>query len=279
MPISSAITARLSGAGRSLFLGLALVFSLAPFHWMLIASLKASDEQLVFGNPWWTWHPLWSNYSDLLTSPTFGHWMFNTALVTIATLAICLPASLMAAYALVHLRVPYSRSIVGVLFATYLLPQGVLFLPLVRMMSALHLLNSPWALVLAYPGLIIPFGTWVLWTFLRNLPADLVEFARLEGAFDFAILTRVLLPLALPAIGAVALFGIAIVFNDYLYAFALESNPAGQTLMAAVGSTSVDISDSGFLFSAVILGIAPVALACAFFADSYGRGLGSGVID
>ena len=127
--------------------------------------------------------------------------------------------------------------------------------------------------------MIIPFGTWVLWTFLRALPGDFVDHARLEGAGEFPILSRVLLPLALPALGTVALFGIAIVFNDHLYAFAFESNAAGQTLMAVVGSTSVDIADTGFIFSAVLLGIAPVALACAFFADAYARGLGSGIIE
>lgn len=270
---------RLGRLGRAAFLAALLIFSLAPFQWMLIASLKTGDDQLITGNPWWTASPVWANYTGLISSAEFGHWMANTALVALVTLAISLPASFMAAHALLHLRVPHGRSIVAVLFATYLLPQGLLFLPLVRMLSGLGLLNSPWALILTYPGLIIPFGTWVLWTFLRGLPRDLVDFARLEGAGEIPLMSRVLLPIALPALGAVALFGIAIVFNDYLYAFAFENNAAGQTLMAVVGSTSVDISDTGFMFSAVMLGLAPVAVACAVFADTYARGLGSGFIE
>ena len=273
------MTRQLRAPGVALFLLLLLVFALAPFQWMLVASLKPSDTQLIYGNPWWTWTPDWSNYASLLTSATFGRWMGNTALVTAGTLLVSLPASLLAAYALAYLQVPYSRSVVGVLFATYLLPQGLLFLPLVRMLSALGLLNSPLALIATYPGLVIPFGTWVLWTFFRELPPDLVDFARLEGARDSRIILEVLLRPALPALAAVALFAIAIVFNDYLYAFAFEGNPAGQTLMAAVGSTSVDIADSGFVFAGILLGIAPLAVFCAFFADTYARGLGSGILD
>jgi ABC-type glycerol-3-phosphate transport system permease component len=66
---------------------------------------------------------------------------------------------------------------------------------------------------------------------------------------------------------------------DYFYAFAFVSDESSQTLMAAVGSTSVDISDSGFGFAAVTIGVAPVSVVCAFFADVYARGLGAGVVD
>jgi multiple sugar transport system permease protein len=260
-------------------LALLLVFSLAPFEWMLVASLKPGDQQLISGNPWWADNPYWANYTELLTSHTFQLWLANTALVLISTLAISLVASLLAGYALAYMNLPYSRGIVAALFATYLLPQGLLFLPLVSMLSGLHLLNSSLALILTYPSLVIPFGTWVLWSFFRGLPRDLVDQASVEGAHTMDMLLRVVGPLAAPALAAVLLFGLAIVFNDYFYAFAFVSDENAQTLVAAVGSTSVDISDSGFLFAAITIGVAPVAVLCAFFADVYARGLGAGVID
>ncbi len=262
-----------------IFLALLLVFTLAPFEWMLVASLKPGDEQLIRGNPWWPDSPYWANYTDLLASHIFQRWLANTALVMVSALAISLLASLLAGYALAYLRVPYSRGIVAGLFATYLLPQGVLFLPLVTMLSGLHLLNSPLALILTYPSLVIPFGTWVLWSFFRRLPQDVIDLARVEGASTGDLLLRVVGPLAAPALAAVLLFGVAILFNDYFYAFAFEADESGQTLVAAVGSTSVDISDSGFMFAAVTIGVAPVAILCAFFADVYARGLGAGVVD
>jgi len=256
-----------------------LVFSLAPFLWMVAASLKPGDEQLIFGNPWWAASPDWSNYTKLLVSPLFLRWAGNTALVLLGTLAISLGASILAAYALAHRRVPQARLLVVALFATYLLPSGLLWLPMIKVVQALGLVDSPLALVVTYPGLIIPFATWVLWNFFKDLPPDLVEQARLEGAGDLRILARVLLPVALPVLAAVALFGIAITFNDYLYGLAFLSAPGAQTLISEVAHTSVDINDAGFTFAAILLGVAPVAVSCAFFADTYAKGLGTGVID
>lgn len=266
--------------GQWIFVALLLVFALVPFQWMLVASLKPGDEQLLSGNPWWTNAPDWANYLSLANpGGPFLSWLLNTLLVVGATLAISLLASLLAAFALAYLRVPLASGLAVALFATYLLPQGVLFLPLVNMLSRLHLLNSPLTLVVTYPGLVIPFGTWVLWSFFRGLPRDLVDLARVEGAGTASLLGRVLLPLALPVLAAVALFGVAIVFNDYLYAFAFISDERSQTIVAALGSTSADINDAGMLFAAVLVGVAPVAVLCAFFADTYARGLGTGIIE
>jgi len=120
---------------------------------------------------------------------------------------------------------------------------------------------------------------WVFWSFFRGLPRELIDQAWVEGARTSDLLLKVVGPVAAPALAMVLLFGLAIVFNDYFYAFAFVSDESAQTLVAAVGSTSVDISDSGFMFAAVTIGVAPVAILCAFFADVYARGLGAGVID
>lgn len=265
-------------SARVVLLGPFVVFSLAPFQWMVVASLKPGDEQLISGNPWWAGSPDWANYTRLLEpGASFRYWLANTVIVLVATLAISLVASVMAAYALAYLEPPFHTSLPVVLFATYLLPQSVLFLPLVGMLSRAHLLNSLWALVLTYPALVIPFGTWVLWTFFRALPRDMVDLARVEGAGTVAILLRLLLPPAAPALATVALFAVAIVFNDYLYAFAFLSDERSQTIVAALGSTSTDINDAGTLFAGVLIGLAPIAVVCALFAESYGRGLTAGI--
>ncbi len=270
---------RLGRTGWALFIGALLAFVALPFYWMLIAALKTGDEQLVGGNPWWVDRPTLSNFTGLLQSALFGHWMLNTVLVTGATLVISLTASILAAYALAYLGVPFSRGIALGLFATYLLPQGVLFLPLVRMLSRLHLTNSPAALVLTYPSLVIPFGTWILWMFFRSLPRDLIDLGRLDGAGVGRSLRSILLPLAVPTLAAVSLFAVAVVFNDLLYTFAFISSPDRMTLIGGVGAASVDIDEPGFIFAAILLGSAPLALSCAFFADTYARGLGTGIIE
>lgn len=261
------------------FLALLLAFSLLPFWWMLVASLKAGDTQLTTGNPWWFDHLYGGGYQELVTGSLFGRWMLDTVLVLASTLAISLVASGLAAYALAFLGIPHSRRLVLVFFATYLVPQGVLFLPLVRLLSHLHLLNSPAALVVTYPSLVIPFGTWVLWSFFRSLPPELIDLARLEGASSVRILADILLPLAAPALAAVALFAVAVVFNDFLYAFTFIQDQQDTTLMGGVALLSTDLGETGPTFAAVLVGVAPIALASAFFADTYARGLSTGIIE
>jgi multiple sugar transport system permease protein len=257
-----------------------LAFSLAPLYWMLVVSLKSGMSQLISGNPWWPGAQLTlNNYAHVLGDSDFGRLLLNTALVTLATIAISLAASVLAALGLAYYRLRFSNTIALTLFASYLLPQGVLFIPLAAMLSRLHLFGSLSALVIVYPTLVIPFGTWVLWTSFHRLPADLVDNARAEGAGAVRVLWNVLLPLSWPAVAAVCLFGAAVVFNDYLYTFTLVSGHQNMTLMADVGSNLLDIDDPGGTFAEILLGLGPAAFTCAFFADVFGKGLGAGVIE
>lgn len=267
------------GTARFAFIGLLMTFALGPFYWMLVTSITGAANPLASGNSWWPEGVTGVHYAAVLESTGFRTWFANTALVTSATVAISLVCSLSAGYALALLRVPHSRSLVLAFFATYLLPQGVLFIPLVRMLSALHLTGSPLALVVTFPGLVIPFGTWVIWSCLQELPRELFEQARLEGASAVDGVARVLLPLAGPALAAVAVFAVAVVFNDFLYSFTFISRPESQTLIGALATTDTDMDDPGFVFAAMLLGTAPVALFCSFFADSYARGLGAGLVE
>ena len=264
--------------GGGLFLGTMVVFAVLPLYWMLVASLKAGKQQLVSGNPWWPDNFTLDHYRGLLSSPDFERLVLNTAIVTGATIVISLVASTLAAFALAYYRLPRARGIALSLFASYLLPPGVLFLPIALMLSRLRLTNSVLALIVTYPSLVIPFGTWVLWMFFNRLPSDVMDLARAEGASPMQVLRYVVLPLSVPALAAVGLFAVAVVFNDYLYTFTLVSDPSSMTLMADVGSNLVDINDPGPTFAEIMLGVAPVALLCAFFADTYARGFGAGVV-
>jgi ABC-type glycerol-3-phosphate transport system permease component len=257
-----------------------LAFSLAPLYWMLVVSLKGGKSQLISGNPWWPGAEFTAhNYAKVLGDPDFGRLIINTALVTLATIAVSLAASVLAALGLAYYRLRFSNAIALSMFAGYLVPQGVLFVPLAMMLSRLHLFGGKAALIIVYPTLVIPFGIWVLWTSFRRLPAELFDQARVEGAGALRVLWDMVLPLSWPAVAAVCLFGAAVVFNDYLYAFTLVSEHQNMTLMADVGSNLLDIDDPGPTFAEILLGLGPAAFTCALFADLFGSGLGAGVVE
>lgn len=256
-----------------------VAFAILPLYWMLVVSLKPGKQQMIAGNPWWPQNVTLEHYVGLLSSPDFGRLVLNTAVVTVATVVISVVASTLAAFALAYYRLPRSRGVALSLFASYLLPPGVLFLPIALMLTRLHLTNSLLALIVTYPSLVIPFGTWVLWMFFNRLPSEVLDVARTEGASPVQVLRYVLLPLSLPALASVGLFAVAVVFNDYLYTFTLVSDPNSMTLMADVGSNLLDIDDPGPTFAEIMLGLVPVAFLFAFFADTYAKGLGTGVIE
>jgi multiple sugar transport system permease protein len=267
-------------AARWVVLPPLLIISIAPVYWMAIAALRPGDAPIAAGNQWWPDQPTLGNFVQLFEEPLFARWVLNTALVVAGTLLIGLVASLLAGYALAYLDVPHARNFVLVFFATYLLPQSVLFIPLLRLLGQLHLLNSPAALVLTYPSMVIPFGTWVTWSFFRRLPRDLVDSARADGAGPLGTIVHVLLPVAWPAMATVGLFAVAVVFNDYLYTTTFIQETSGQTIMGALGAlVSADIGNPGESFAAAILASAPLALICALFADTFARGLSTGIIE
>jgi ABC-type glycerol-3-phosphate transport system permease component len=266
---------RAAAGARFAVLSVAVASSLLPFYWMALVALSAGNEQITLGNPWILNHPPYlGNFGDLLQSPRFGRWMANTLLVTGGTVLVALAASLAAAYAISQLGRRSARALVTLLLATYAFPQTVLALPLLVMMSSLHLADTTWALLLAYPGLVIPFGTWALWRLLNRDPVrELLDQARIEGAHGLGLALRVLLPLARPALAAVAIFGVAVVFNDYLYLYVLVTGDQATTVMGAAQSTNVDVENPGFDFAAMLLGAGPIAILCAWLVERYAREL------
>ncbi len=266
---------------RAAVLAVAVVVALAPFYWMALVALSQGNDQVLLGDPW-VLHaaPYFGNFGDLLRSPQFARWLLNTVVVTGGTVAIALAASLAAAYGIAQMRQRGARAVLTLLLATYAVPQTVLALPLLVMMSRLHLQNTVAALLLAYPGLVIPFGTWALWTLLsRDGVRELLEHARIEGARGWRLVAGVLVPLALPSLAAVAIFAVAIVFNDYLYLFTLITGDQATTVMGGVETTNVDVEDPGFDFAAMLLGAGPLAAACAWFAERYAGSLAGVLAD
>jgi ABC-type glycerol-3-phosphate transport system permease component len=270
-----AMTRLVRGAG----IVLAVLIAAAPFYWMILISLTTGPEMVASNNPWIPApDSSLANYGALLTSPRFARWMLNTLVVTSGTVLIALVASLAAATAVVRMRGQIGRGLLAVLLATYVLPQTVLALPLLVMISGLHLWDTTAALLIAYPGLVIPFGTWAVWRVLsEDWVREILDQARIEGGRGVAFLWQVLLPVTLPALAAVAIFGVAIVFNDYLYLFTLVAGDQATTVMGAVESTNVDLENPGYNFAAMLLGAGPLALVCAWFAERYAGSL-AGVV-
>jgi multiple sugar transport system permease protein len=250
-----------------------VVVLLFPFYWMALTSIKP-DEQLIDMNkynPFWVIHPTFKHISKLLFETEYPRWLWNTMYVAAASTALSITASVLAAYAIVRLRFK-GAEIVGVtIFMAYLVPPSILFIPLASVIQAYGLFDSPFALILVYPTLLIPFSTWLLMGYFKTIPFELEECALIDGATRWQILTRIVLPLAVPGLISAFIFSFTICWNEFIYALTFLQSTQSKTVPVAIVNEFVDgdIYKWGSLMAGALVGSLPLVILYAFFVEHY----------
>ncbi|CAN0393448.1 unnamed protein product, partial [Phaeothamnion confervicola] len=192
-------------------------------------------------------------------------WFWNTIQVAAVSTLISVSVASLGAYALVRLKWRGQGFVQTAILFTYLMPTVLLFLPLYQIFTNLHLINRIGALMLAYPTFGLPFACWLLMGYYRSIPRELEEAAMIDGANHFQTFVRIVLPLTLPALLAVALFSITSSWNEFLLAFVLVQPESSWTLPIGLGSMVVgDIFPYGLMFAASVMTAIPVILIYMF---------------
>ena len=186
-----------------------LIVLLFPFYWMAITSVKPDNELLSrTGNPFWVIAPTLAHFKKLLFATAYPEWMWNTVLVSVVATFVSLVCSVFAAYAIERLRFTGSKQVGLSIFLAYLVPPSILFIPLAAIVNQLGLFDTRWALILTYPTFLIPFSTWLLMGYFRSIPFELEECALIDGATRWQILTKIVLPLAVPGLISAGIFAL-----------------------------------------------------------------------
>jgi multiple sugar transport system permease protein len=266
-----------------IYAGLApfLVIALFPVLWMLITAFKHEADLYAMRFPlWFHLPPTLKHFRLLFTQTWFAAWVVNTVCVSLLVVAITLAASVPAAYALGRLRLPGASGAGVAIFATYLVPPIVLFIPLAPAVLVLGVFDTWWSLVLLYPTITIPFCTWLLLGFFRALPRGVEEAAWLDGCGVAGGIVRIVLPLSVPAIATTAIFAFTLSMQEYLYAVVFAS-PVDQKVVT-VGLPPMlirgDIYFWGSLMAGALIVGLPAALAFNLVLDRFIQGL-TGVSD
>jgi multiple sugar transport system permease protein len=195
-----------------------LVWTLVPFYWMIVTSLKKDKEIYGFEATLVPRQPTLSNYTRLFATTPFVKYVRNSTIIAIGTTIFSLVFGCLGAYALARLRFPGRGLIARGLVVTYLVPPSLLFIPLFAVMSTLALIDTHQGLILAYLGFSVPFATWLMMGYFRTVPVELEEAALVDGCSRFGSLIRVILPMSLPALAVVAFFAFTQSWNEFLYA-------------------------------------------------------------
>ena len=246
---------------------------LFPFYWMTITAFKPDAELLDYKhhNPFWIDSPTLENIRKLLFDTEYPRWLVTTMSVAAGATVLSLFASVLAAYAIQRLRFKGASYVGLAIYLAYLVPPTILFIPLASMVFQFGLFDSPWALVLTYPTVLIPFCTWLLIGYFKSIPYELEECALIDGASRLQILWRITLPLAVPGLISAGIFAFTLSWNEFIYALAFISSSEKKTVPVAILTELVqgDVYQWGSLMAGALLGSLPVAILYSFFVEYY----------
>jgi multiple sugar transport system permease protein len=266
------------------FLVLFAILFLLPPVYMLITSLKTSQEISAATSPWWVYHPTLENYSGLLSSPEYLMFFRNSALVSVFVVALTMLISVPAAFALSRMRFWGSATLATGVFLTYLVPETLLFLPLFKMFAIfkewtdIELINRWWVLLILYPTLTVPFCTWIMIGYFASIPKELDEAALIDGATWMQTLTKIFIPVALPGLIAATIFAFTVSWAQFLYPLAFTTSVDQLVLPVGIITSLVkaDVYNWGQIMTGALLGAAPPLIIYAFLMDYYIAGLTAG---
>jgi multiple sugar transport system permease protein len=250
-----------------------LIVLLFPFYWMALTSIKP-DEQLIDMNkynPFWVIHPTFKHISKLLFETQYPRWLWNTMYVAVGATTLSIIASVLAAYAIVRLRFKGAETVGVLIFFAYLVPPSILFIPLASVIQAYGLFDSPLSLILVYPTLLIPFSTWLLMGYFKTIPYELEECALIDGASRWQILTKIIVPLAIPGMISAFIFSFTLCWNEFIYALTFLQSTPNKTVPVAIVNEFVDgdIYKWGSLMAGALVGSLPLVILYAFFVEHY----------
>ena len=254
-----------------------LVLFLFPFAWMLSMALKPDAEIFAFPPTLIPKHPILSNFAVAI-DPTFVRYGVNSLIVAAITTVVTVPVALLSAYSLSRLRLPGRRHIMAVIILTQLLPLVVLVIPIYQIMGDWHLLNTYFALIIAYLTFTVPVAVWLLRGFLVGLPAELEEAGQIDGCTRMGAFFRIVVPLTAPGISATATYVFFLSWQEFLFALTFMSGTMETLPVGVLGYIGEHTTDWGLLMAASTLVCVPVFALFFFLQRQFIAGLVQGSI-
>ena len=252
---------------------------IAPFVFIVFTSFKANST--VMGSSAFTPPTTleWGNYIAAWARGRFSTTVFNSAVITIIKVPLGLFISAMAAYALSRIRLPAGRAIfLLVLFGT-MLPFQVMLAPIFTLVNSFGLINTKLGIILPYLAFGVPYQVFILHGFFREVPKELSEAARIDGASHFTIFRRIFLPVSLPVLSALLILDFVATWNEFAMALViLQDNNTWTLPLGLMSFQSQFQSDYGQLNAAIVMTVLPATIVYLIFQRYFVSGLTSGAV-
>lgn len=262
---------------RSLVTLLIIVIAVSaafPLAWMVLSSLKTPEESMQVPPVWWPGAPNLDAYAQVADVVSLGRSFLNSALIALTTTLAIVVTSLMAGYAFAKYQFRHRELLFALLISTMFLPPIVTLIPLYRIVGYLGLTGSLAGVIV--PNLANAFGIFLMRQFIKGVPDELIEAARVDGASEFHVLFGIVAPAVLPAIAALTLFAFVYHWNSYLWPLTvLQGNTEQYPIVISLSrllSYNRGAMNTGLVMAGATLAVLPPVVLFVFlqrfFVDS-----------
>lgn len=252
--------------GFFLLVAVILVYTVFPFYWAIVSSLKTGSA-LYRVEPFPP-DPAWDNYTAVFREQPFARNVLNSVLVATSVVALSLALSVTASWALGRVRFRGRGTLLLAVLSVSMFPQVAVLSGMFELVRWLGLYDDLLSLTLSYMIFTLPFTTWVLTTFMRELPRELEEAALVDGARPLTVVTRVFLPLLGPALVTTGLLAFIAAWNEFLFALTFTLANERRTVPVAIallsGASQFELPWGRVMAASVIVTVPLVVLVLVF---------------
>jgi trehalose/maltose transport system permease protein len=219
-----------------------LVFTVFPFVWAFVSSIKPDDELFTTPVRYWPGRATLDNYRLVLANGEFQTALLNSVIVAVSVTAVSLAVGSLAAYSLGRFRFRGRSAVLYVVLGMTIFPQIAVLGALFEMINFFKLYNQLPALILTYLIFTLPFTVWVLTGFMKAIPREIEEAAYVDGATHWQVFTRVMLPLSVPGMATTGILAFIAAWNEFLFALSFTQTPDKRTVTYAIQAFSTTSS-------------------------------------
>jgi multiple sugar transport system permease protein len=280
-------TTKGKGAGRSVlnavlfyvFLVIFVLVSVLPLIWVFKMSIVTKGELFATPPTILPHNPTGAEYVQIFSDPRFLHALVNSAIISGVTTVVCLFFGSTAAYAIARLKFRFRTSVMTLILALSFFPQVAIIAPLFIQYSKVGLINTYWAAIISDTAFALPLTVWLLVAFFRELPADLEEAARVDGATTIQAFRKVIVPLAAPGVFTTAILTFIFAWNEYLFANTFLFDESTQPVTVVIPNfATIYTVDYGAQAAAAVVVTVPLVILVLIFQRRIVSGLTAGAV-
>ena len=260
-------------------LAISLLILLFPVYSLIITSLKGQEEMSRLPPTFYPHKPTLSSFQKVLSRPQFMRYIGNSLFIALSTTLLSLIVSIPGGYSLARFHYAGREVLSTTILLAYMFPPILLVIPMFIAFYRFNLVDTFFALILAYTTFSLPFCVWVLRGFFIGIPKELEDAARIDGCNYMQTIRRIVLPLSAPGIATAAIFSFLLSWNNYLYALVFINSdfkrPVTVGLQVLLGRYALDYS---LIMAACVILIAPPILIFFLFQRYIVKGLTAGAM-